>query len=148
MRMFSFLFWVLVGFTISVLVGLLFMEGFARAEQFGGCSALGRVCAGPSASLTIASYNLATGKFSGGVTPGIGYGVTMSKGKWYSTGVDVYAAFRLGQGQANQAAFSLMGHFADYVYLGVGPAITEREGSPLVQWSVLFGFGAPIGGGS
>ena len=120
----------------------------APSPQFGGCFASGKLCAGPSAAITVASFNLATSQFSGGISPGLGYGVTYAPDQWYAVGLDLYASLRLGQGQPNQATFSAMGHFANYVFIGVGPSITqEPTGTPaLVQWSVLGGFGVPIGG--
>ena len=120
----------------------------APSPQFGGCFASGRACAGPSAAITVASFNLATSQFSGGIALGLGYGVTYAPDQWYAVGLDLYASLRLGQGQPNQATFSLMGHFANYVFLGIGPSITqEPTGTPaLVQWSVLGGFGVPLGG--
>jgi hypothetical protein len=138
------LLWALVA---AGLFALLAWPAFARAEQFGGCFAGGKVCAGPSAAITVASFNLATSQFSGGVSPGIGYGVTYGKAEWYAVGVDLYASLRLGQGVPNQAAFTLMGHFARYVFLGIGPTVTQREAgqSALVQWSILGGLGVPIG---
>jgi hypothetical protein len=134
------------------LVLLLFAVQASAADratpQAGGCFASGRACAGPSAAITVASYNLATSQFSGGISPGLGYGVTYAPDQWYAVGLDLYASLRLGQGQPNQATFSLMGHFANYVFLGVGPSITQRDsGQPaLVQWSILGGLGIPIGG--
>jgi hypothetical protein len=127
-------------------------ERMARADapgpQFGGCFSAGKVCAGPSAAITIASFNLATSQFSGGVSPGLGYGLTYATDQWYAAGIDLYASLRLGTGQPNQATFSIMGHFANYVFLGIGPSITQRDaGQPaLVQWSILGGLGVPIGG--
>ena len=120
----------------------------APSPQFGGCFSGGTLCAGPSAAITIAAFNLSTSQFSGGVSPGIGYGLTYEPDQWYAAGVDLYASLRLGQGQPNAATFSLMGHFANYIFVGVGPSITQGAAgqSALVQWSVLGGFGVPIGG--
>ncbi len=135
-------------FALFVAIGLCIGGRWAMAEgqRFGGCFAAGRLCAGPSAAITVASFNLATSQFSGGVSPGIGYGVTYAPAQWYAAGLDLYASLRIGQGQPNQASFALMAHFADYVFLGVGPAVTERVGEPaLVQWSILGGIGVPIG---
>ena len=130
---------------------VLALDRYANADtgpQFGGCFAGGKACAGPSAAITVASFNLKTSEFSGGISPGIGYGITYAPSQWYAVGADLYASMRLGQGQPNQATFSIMGHFANYVFLGIGPSITqEPAGTPaLVQWSILGGFGVPIGG--
>jgi opacity protein-like surface antigen len=120
----------------------------APTSQFGGCFSAGKICAGPSAAITIAAFNLKTSEFSGGVSPGIGYGLTYEPDQWYASGVDLYASLRLGQGQPNAATFSLMGHFANYIFVGVGPSITQGATgqSAIVQWSILGGFGVPIGG--
>jgi hypothetical protein len=83
------------------------------------------------------------------VSPGLGYGLTWTPpaAPWAAMGADLYASFRLGQGVSNQGAFALMGHFADYLFLGVGPTVTQRAGqSALVQWSILGGMGVPLGG--
>jgi hypothetical protein len=121
----------------------------AKADQFGGYITP-QLYIGPSANVTLVSFNLAKSKFEGGVSPGVGLGVTFipTTAPWASMGVDVYASFRLGQGLPNQGAFSLMGHFANYVFIGVGPTITEgADGEKaLVQWSILGGIGVPIGG--
>ena len=118
------------------------------SPQFGGCFSGGTLCAGPSAAITVAAFNLSTSQFSGGVSPGIGYGLTYEPDQWYAAGVDLYASLRLGQGQPNAATFSLMGHFANYIFVGVGPSITQGATgqSATVQWSILGGLGVPIGG--
>ena len=133
-----------------ILAAFLFLSPLrANANQFGGCLS-SNVCLGPSASITLASFNLATSSFTGGVSPGVGYGITYSppNARWATVGVDIYASLKLGQSTPNQGSFSLMGHFADYIFIGVGPTITQREsGQPaLVQWSILGGIGVPIGG--
>ena len=143
-RLYALLLGIILGAALGVLAG----EAIAHAEQrYGGCNASGLLCAGPSASLTVASFNLATSSFSGGVAPGVGYGATIGVGRWWAAGLDLYASLRLGQGQPNQATFALMGHFADYVFIGIGPAVTQREAgqSALVQWSILGGIGVPSG---
>jgi hypothetical protein len=128
---------------------LIFAPIGANAAQFGGYLTPS-VFLGPSAALTLASFNLATSKFSGGVSPGVGYGVTYIpvNAPWATMGVDLYASFRIDQGIPNQASFSFMGHFADYIFVGIGPTITQQEtGTPaLVQWSIVGGVGVPIGG--
>jgi len=133
-----------------VILGSLLLAGQARAEspQFGGCFSP-TLCAGPSAAITVVSFNLADSTFSGGVSPGVGYGITWTPpaAPWAALGTDLYASFRLGYGLPNQGAFSLMGHFADYLLLGIGPTVTQRAGqSALVQWSILGGMGVPLGG--
>ncbi len=143
----------LLPLVIGVLAGMVCLALTMRTAcaedgpQAGGCFAAGKLCAGPSAAITVASFNLATSQFSGGVAPGVGYGLTYAPDRWYAVGLDLYGSLRLGQGQPNQATFSLMGHFANYLFVGIGPSITQRDGhSALVQWSILGGLGIPIGG--
>jgi hypothetical protein len=136
----------------SAFVGTFAMLKVSHAQTptpvYGGCLSGGTVCFGPSASITVASFNLATSQFTGGVQPGVGYGVTYTppSAPWAAVGADIDASLRLGQGQPNTATFSLMGHFANYIFLGVGPSITQEPvGVPaLVQWSILGGLGVPI----
>lgn len=118
----------------------------ARAEQFGGCFAGGKLCAGPSATITVGEFNLATQKFSGGVSPGIGYGMTYAPERWYATGLAGYLAFSVGGAQPNSARPALLLSFANYLRLGVGLAVTERDVGTLKQWSLLFGIGSDFGG--
>jgi len=134
------------------LVLLLASSAWAQSPaspQFGGYFTPA-LRAGPSVAVTVAAFNLATSQFSGGLSPGVGYGLTYTppSAPWAAVGLDLYASLRLGQGLPNQATFSAMGHFANYVFLGIGPSVTQQEsGKPaLVQWSILFGFGVPLGG--
>jgi len=136
---------------VVLLFGLL-LPGRALADApsptFGGCFSP-TFCAGPSASISLVSFNLATSEFSGGIAPGIGYGVTYTptSAPWAAVGLDIYASLRLGQGLPNQGTFSLMGHFANYVFLGIGPSVTQQPDGQkaLVQWSILGGMGVPLG---
>jgi hypothetical protein len=121
-------------------------RSLAADSQFGGCFAGGQLCAGPSATITVGEFNLTTQKFSGGVSPGIGYGMTYAPDAWYATGLSAYLAFTVGGGQPNSARPALMFSFANYVRLGMGMAITERDVGILQQWSLLFGLGSDFGG--
>lgn len=129
---------------------LLFWPMIVRAEtspQFGGCVDQGRVCFGPSATISVGQFNLSTSKFSGGVIPGVGYGATFAPDQWYATGLSLYASFLVGQGSANALTPSLMLSFANYVRLGAGVAITEQPSGPTAkQWLLLFGLGSDFGG--
>jgi hypothetical protein len=133
---------------VLMLAGSMLWGSAARAQTYGGCFAGGVLCAGPSASITVVNFNLATSSFTGGISPGVGYGVTFTppSAPWAAVGLDLYASVRLGQSLPNMAMFSLMGHFANYVFLGIGPTVTqEPAGVPaLVQWSILGGFGVPL----
>lgn len=118
----------------------------ASAQQFGGCFASGALCAGPSATITVGEYNVTTGKFGGGASPGLGYGITYAPDRWYATGLSLNLAFSVGGGQPNSARPALMLSFANYVRIGVGMAITEQNVGTLRQWSLLFGLGSDFGG--
>jgi hypothetical protein len=136
---------------LTIVLALL-AQGYARAEApsssppAGGCFTP-RLCVGPSASLSVASFNLATSNFAGGASPGIGYGATFtpSTAPWAAVGLDIYASTKIGQGVPNQASFSLMLHWMN-VYVGIGPSVIQgSSGKPVtVQWSVLAGPGVSI----
>jgi len=114
----------------------------------GGCFSP-TLCVGPSASLTVAQFNLATSNFSGGVSPGIGYGLTWTPptAPWSAVGADIYASTKLGQGVPNQVSFALMFHWLN-AYLGIGPSIIQgASGQPVtVQWSIMAGPGIQVQG--
>lgn len=133
---------------IFLVASLLSTTALAQAPspQFGGCFAQGAVCLGPSASITLGELNLATSKFSGGIIPGVGYGVTYAQGEWYATGAAFYFSFKAGQDGPNQAIPSLVLSFANYVRVGTGCAITETSGPVQTQWLLLFGLGSDFGG--
>lgn len=118
------------------------------SPQFGGCFAAGEFCAGPSAAITVAQFNLATSKFSGGVSPGLGYGITYKPYLWYATGVSAYLSLSIGGGQPSEAIPSLMVSFANYLRIGAGVSITETDGPTRSQWRLMFGIGSDFGGSS
>ena len=133
----------------AILLGLAVLAWSPPAKadpQFGGCFAEGKVCLGPSASITLGELNLATSKFSGGIIPGVGYGVTYAQSEWYATGAALYFSFKAGQDGPNQAIPSLVLSFANYVRVGTGVAITETSGPVQTQWLLLFGLGSDFGG--
>lgn len=130
---------------VALLICLSAAPAYAAESQFGGCFAGGRACAGPSATITVGEFNLARQKFSGGVSPGIGYGITYAPDSWYATGIAGYLSFSVGGSQPNSARPALMLSFANYVRVGVGVAITEQDVGTLKQWSLLFGLGADFG---
>lgn len=125
---------------------VLMVSAPAAAQQFGNCFASGKLCAGPSATITVGEFNLATSKFSGGVSPGLGYGLTYQPDQWYATGLAAYLAFSVGGSGPSNAKPSLMLSFANYIRIGAALAITEREIGVLKQWSLLFGLGSDFGG--
>jgi hypothetical protein len=136
----------------AALIAALACSAQAEAQQFGGCFLQGRACAGPSATISVGVYNATTGKFSGGVVPGLGYGITYAPDQWYAAGLAAYFSFQVGQGQPNQAVPSLMLSFANYIRVGLGVRITERQepappdAPPGTQWLVFFGLGSDFGG--
>jgi hypothetical protein len=134
-------------FAALLSVTFLLLAKTAKADsQFGGCFAGGTICAGPSATITVGEFNLSTGKFSGGVSPGLGYGLTYAPDQWYATGLAGYLAFSVGGSEPNHARPSLMFSFANYLRIGAGLAITEQPVGTLKNWSLLFGIGADFGG--
>jgi len=133
----------------AIVLGLLTFAlcRLASAQQFGGCFAAGRLCAGPSATVTVGEFNLATSKFRAGVLPGVGYGLTYNQDRWYATGAAAYVAFSVGRGEPNQAVPSVIFSFANYMRFGVGLSIAEQpDGPTLKQWRLLFGLGSDFGG--
>lgn len=113
----------------------------ARAEQFGGCFASGQLCAGPSASVMLGEYNVTTGKFAGGASPGLGYGLTFAPDQWYATGLSLNLAFTVG-GDANFAKPSAVFSFANYVRFGVAAYLFEGRR----ELAVIGGIGSDFGG--
>lgn len=136
-------------FVFACLFCFLVYASSARADdspQFGGCFAAGDFCAGPAVALTVGQYNLTTSKFSGGVVPGVGYGITYKPYLWYATGVAAYLSFSVGGGQPNEAIPSVLFSFANYVRFGAGMSVSETDGAARTQWRLLFGLGADFGG--
>ena len=135
---------------VILLLGSLLFAGQAQAQatrDFGGCIKDGAVCFGPSAAVTVGQYNLTTGKFLGGVIPGVGYGATFFADQWYQAGLSFQMAFTVGSAAPNSAVPGLMLSFADYVRVGAGLAVTEQtSGGPTKEWLLRFGFGKDFGG--
>ena len=129
----------------------LLLPSASHAQQatrdFGGCVRGDTICFGPSAAVTVGQFNLTTGKFLGGVIPGIGYGATFFADQWYQTGLSLQMAFTVGSAAPNSAVPGLMLSFADYVRVGGGLQITESPiGGPTKEWLIRFGFGKDFGG--
>ena len=136
-------------FASPALLAALLLGGRAYADggQFGGCFAGGQLCAAPAVAVTVGQYSLTSGKFSGGVSPGIGYGLTYRPDQWYATGLAAYFAFTVGGSQPNEAIPSLMFSFANYVRFGCGVSIREQTDGPAkAEWRLLFGLGLDFGG--
>jgi hypothetical protein len=129
--------------TLALCAGAAIAFAGETSPPAGGCFS-SSLCVGPSASLTVAAFNLTTSQFSGGVSPGIGYGLTYTPptAAWAAVGLDIYASLRLGQGTPNQANLAIMLHGMN-VYVGFGPAIIQ--GPPtVVQWSLFAGPGVSV----
>ena len=138
---------------LGIIIGIAINLGYAAAVHAqtpsppaGGCFS-STLCVGPSASLSVAQFNLTTSDFSGGVSPGLGYGLTYTPptAMWAAFGADIYASTKLGQGVPNQVSFALMIHWLN-VYLGVGPSIIQGgTGQPVtVQWAIMAGPGVQV----
>lgn len=130
-------------FWLPLLALLVASPAFAEGGQFGGCFAGEQLCAAPAVAVTVGEYNLTTGRFAGGVSPGIGYGLTYRPDRWYATGLAAYLAFSVGGSEPNSAAPALLLSFANYVRLGVGMLIREQAAP---EWRLLFGIGVDFGG--
>jgi len=136
----------LLGMAAILVMLLLFIRCAHADQQFGGCSISGVVCAGPAVAVTLGELNLSTSKFSGGISPGVGYGVTLCQDRWYATGAAFYAAFSVGGGKPNSLDPSLMVSFANYLRIGFALPISEKDGGGLNHEFVLrFGIGADFG---
>ena len=147
---------------LSVVVGI----GLAKADEivtprFGGCilaakNPQGAVCdpkkekcecllqAEPAAAVTVAKYE--SGKFSGGLLPGLGYGVALFPRRWYAVGAAAYFQLSVGGALPSAAALSGLLSFASYVRVGLGSTWTEQATGPLKRSTAyLFGLGSNFG---
>jgi hypothetical protein len=133
---------------ILALVFLAAMAAPARAEgpQFGGCILAAsptecRLQAGPSVAVTVGKYE--SGKFSAGVLPGVGYGLTLYPERWYSLGLAGYGQLSVGGVSPSSGTLSILLSFAEYVRFGAGRTFLEGGGG---STAVLFGLGVDFGG--
>jgi hypothetical protein len=81
-----------------------------------GCLKNGKLCFGPTFSLTVAAINLTTKKVEGSFAPGIGVGMTLNPGLWSSVGVDFY--LNLDPGAQNASGAILVKLLNGYVRAG------------------------------
>jgi hypothetical protein len=130
---------------LALLALLLAWPAFGAESKYGGCFADGRLCAGPSATVTLGQLNLSTGKFSAGTLPGIGYGLVLNPDRWYSAGVGLYENLQIGQGEPNHAITSFVFSFAEFIRLGLAIGAFETDGPVRTDLRLLFGLGADIG---
>lgn len=123
-----------------------FAEEPAPARRFGGCSASGFFCAGPSVSVAVVGFDLDTKRFSTGVEPGVGYGGTWFANRWYSVGASLHASIRSTSDGA-VGRFSMIGSFAEFVRLGAGwEVVGATDTAPFHAAPMLFlGLGMDFG---
>jgi hypothetical protein len=87
---------------------------------FGGClttARFGVVCAGPAASLAVASWK--GGELLTGFRLAAGYGASMWADRWYTVGASVQV-MRSVSAEDEPATLAVMGSFAKYLHVGVG----------------------------
>ena len=129
-------------------------------SSFGGCWDLpgGQIaCTRVSGAAFLGQYDATTGKFGGGLTPGAGYGFSLTSGdptkSWLEGAMDVYLAAQFGQTSATDGTpipnnVTLMGvlSFADYMRVGFGPTWIEQSSGPAkAHYIIYFGLGSSFG---
>ena len=115
----------------------------ARADEatrpFGGCNSLGTICYGPTMAISLVGMDMSTGKFTAGVIPGAGYGITFFADKPYQLGLGGYAAIQTGP-DTTSGLFSGIVSFANYLRVGVGWQVLGATHSSLL----LLGLGTDL----
>lgn len=129
---------------LALLVGSVLFAAPARADapvpsQYGGCNKAGTFCYGPALSLSLVGLDLRSGKFTAGIIPGAGYGMTFFADKPYQLGVGGYAAIQSGP-ETTSGMFSGIVSFAQYVRTGVGWQIVGGSHATLL----MLGLGADL----
>jgi hypothetical protein len=129
-------------------------------SSFGGCWDLpgGQIaCTRVSGAAFLGQYDVTTGKFGGGLTPGAGYGFSLTSGdptkSWLEGAMDVYLAAQFGQTSAadgtpipNNVVVIGVLSFADYVRVGFGPTWIEQPSGPAkAHYLIYFGLGSSFG---
>jgi len=102
--------------------------------QFGGCIRNGKLCFGPSIALTVAAINLKTKVIEGAFSAGLGYGLTLNKGKWSSIGADAY--FNLDPAAQRASASFMVSLMNGYLRVGLSKGIIGD-----VAWRVPLAIG-------
>ena len=130
-----------VSLWVLLVVSLLSLGAFAQAPpappQFGGCIQSGKLCVGPSIALSLAAFNLQTGKMEAAFAPGIGYGFTYNPGTWKSLGADFYVTVDPG---AQKASVSFLGKLLNgYFRPGFSKAFVSDH-----AWRFLFSTGIDL----
>jgi|GEM_PF-3975540 len=109
------------------------------SSTYGGC--VGRwTCFQPSVSIAPLAVNLRTHTVEAGFQPGVGYGVTIHKGEWYSFGVDAYLALDVG---AQRFSIAVMGKAVNG-YLRFGWSKGFIGDSNATSPRLLFGIGTDL----
>ena len=115
------------------------MVAHADETRFGGCWSDGEWCVQPTASVFVGRVKLNDGTFSGGLIPGIGYGINYESG-WIKAGSAVYLATDFVS-DTKSINTNIVFSFMEYIRLGIGVDIIEGSGtSPIL----LFGIGANL----
>jgi hypothetical protein len=108
-----------------------------RTSKYGTCWKGGEICVAPTASMFVGQVNLDSGDFTGGLIPGVGYGMTYKKNK-FECGAAIYLSSDLTD-DPKVIQSSLVLSIMEYVRIGAGFISTEHIGTnPIIQ----FGIGA------
>lgn len=108
-------------------------DDVAPVSKFGGCFKSGKICLGPSGTLTVTAINFTKSTIEPAFTPGLGYGVTFNAGAWYMFGADLYGAID----PIHQiASATLMFKAANYLRFGISKGFIGDH-----DWRLPIGFG-------
>ena len=119
----------------------------APTRRFGDCINDGFFCFGPSATISVADYDLKAHRTKLGFIPGIGYGVNFFADKSYALGASIYLAVSGDSASPTVITPSIIFSFAEYVRFGIG--FTHVDATDTVPSSMapqlFFGFGVDLG---
>lgn len=134
---------------IAATAGEALCEETKPTRRFGGCSANGSFCAGPSASASLAVVNLSKDgdSVTSGFIPGAGYGMTFMADRWYNVGLALHITVVTGGDAPAVISPVLMFSFAEYLRVGLGFEITDGTAmtSRNTDTLLLFGLGIDFG---
>lgn len=123
--------WVLIGFCLG-----------ARADEapptrlVGGCNLSGKICFGPSLTVSLTAYDFSHKTVVASFSPGLGYGVTFNQNKWNAVGLDIYVQMQTGAQEG--VTLSALFKFANgYGRVGVAWRVLSGEKS----WLLPVGLG-------
>ncbi|CAB4131397.1 hypothetical protein UFOVP276_187 [uncultured Caudovirales phage] len=129
-------------------------------QQYGGCltpSSAGQICVGPRAGVMITRYDfsgVASGKFTGGFNPGVGYGIIFQSADplqdWRKLELDLFFSTQVGGSSTtlpNNVAITGLLTFFDYISLGCGAQwIEQASGSAKAGIYGTAGLSINVGG--